>query len=444
MPSQKLCILGSGRSGIGAAKLAAQKGWEVFLSESSPISADNKGLLNELGISYEENGHSDRVFNTGLIVKSPGIPNEAEVIVRAKNQSIPVISEIEFASSYVEGKIIGVTGTNGKTTTCSLIAHILRRAGMDVALAGNVGNSFAAELASSDHEWWVLELSSFQLDDINQFRPHIAVLLNITSDHLDRYANLKAYAEAKLRITENQLESDHFIVNSDDEIIREHINLSSIKSKVWPFTQSEQPEEGAWISNAELNIKTQQKSINMSIYDLALNGKHNAYNSMASALASTLVGIRKESIKESLSDFEAVEHRLEHVLNVHGVEYINDSKATNVNASWYALESMTRPVIWICGGVDKGNDYEQILPLIKDRVKAIVALGKDNSKIINAFQNELEVIVEADTMDAAVQTAYNLGEKGDVVLLSPACASFDLFDNYEDRGRKFKKAIYRL
>ncbi len=444
MPSQKLCILGSGRSGIGAAKLAAQKGWEVFLSESSPISADNKGLLNKLGISYEENGHSDRVFNTGLIVKSPGIPNEAEVIVRAKNQSIPVISEIEFASSYVEGKIIGVTGTNGKTTTCSLIAHILRRAGMDVALAGNVGNSFAAELASSDHEWWVLELSSFQLDDINQFRPHIAVLLNITSDHLDRYANLKAYAEAKLRITENQLESDHFIVNSDDEIIREHINLSSIKSKVWPFTQSEQPEEGAWISNAELNIKTQQKSINMSIYDLALNGKHNAYNSMASALASTLVGIRKESIKESLSDFEAVEHRLEHVLNVHGVEYINDSKATNVNASWYALESMTRPVIWICGGVDKGNDYEQILPLIKDRVKAIVALGKDNSKIINAFQNELEVIVEADTMDAAVQTAYNLGEKGDVVLLSPACASFDLFDNYEDRGRKFKKAIYRL
>jgi UDP-N-acetylmuramoylalanine--D-glutamate ligase len=440
----KLVILGSGRSGIGAAELAVLKDWDVLVSDSGSLSEDSKRLLNHLHVDWEEGRHSDLVLNADLVIKSPGIPEQAEVIVKCRERSIPVISEIEFAGRYTEGKIIGVTGTNGKTTTCHLIAHILRRAGLDVALAGNVGNSFAGELASSDHDWWVLELSSFQLDDIDEFRPHIAVLLNITPDHLDRYSSLKAYAEAKMRITENQDHTDHFIYKGDDKIVAELLEETQVRAQKWSMTDHKTSDNGAWMSEGEIHVKTQNNYINMSIYDLALSGKHNAYNSMASALASTLVGIRKEVIKESLSDFEAVEHRLEHVLNVHGVEYINDSKATNVNATWYALESMTRPVIWICGGVDKGNDYEQIKPLLKGRVKAIIALGKDNQKIIQAFQQDLEVIVEAETMESAVKTAYNLGEKGDVVLLSPACASFDLFENFEDRGRQFKKSVYRL
>jgi UDP-N-acetylmuramoylalanine--D-glutamate ligase len=440
-----IAILGAGESGVGAALLAQRMGNMVWLSDRGLIRESYKTELEENQIPFEEGGHTlDKILCADVIIKSPGIPNNIPLLVEARAKQIPIISEIEFAWYYTRAKIIGITGSNGKTTTSLLTHHIFKRAGIDVGLAGNVGVSFARQVAEGDKQWYVLELSSFQLEDVVAFRPNIAVILNISPDHLDRYEHdMNMYVDAKFKIVKNMTEEDWLIYNADDTMIVQAVNRHHPKAKTAPFSSSKEIEIGGYISNNQLivNIKDQ---FTMSIYDLGLKGKHNAQNSLASSIASRIADIRKDVIRESLADFENVEHRLEFVARVNGIEFINDSKATNVNATWYALECMEKPTVWIVGGVDKGNDYSELMDLVKQKVKAIICLGKDNAKIIKSFSDVVDTIVEAGSAAEAVAFGYRLASKGETVLLSPACASFDLFENYEDRGNQFKQAVRSL
>lgn len=443
-----IVILGAGESGTGAALLAQFKGHTVFVSDFGKIKDEYKTELKESGIEFEEDKHDEaRILNADLIIKSPGIAEKIAIVRAAKAKGIPLISEIEFAGRYTDSKMICITGSNGKTTTTLLTHHTLKKAGLDVGLAGNVGFSLARMVAFDPHEYYVIELSSFQLDGMYDFKADIAVLLNITPDHLDRYEyKMENYANSKFRIIQNQTENDIFIYCMDDEVVAKMIKEKIIHAQKFPFSIQQEVEQGAFVRENEIHIitKPNEKPFTMSIQDLALQGKHNVYNSMASAIASRTLELRKDTIRESLSDFQNIEHRLEHVAMVHGIEFINDSKATNINSTWYALESMTKQVVLILGGVDKGNDYHMLDEMVKDKVKAIICLGKDNSRIHEAFGELIENIVDAGSADEAVKAAYYLGKKGDVVLLSPACASFDLFDNYEDRGRQFKNAVKAL
>jgi UDP-N-acetylmuramoylalanine--D-glutamate ligase len=444
---KRLVILGGGESGVGTAVLAKKKGFEVFLSDKGKLKEKYKEVLSNNEVEWEEEKHTEAlILNASEVVKSPGIPDKADIIVKLKAKNISVISEIEFAGRYTNAKKICITGSNGKTTTTLLTYHIFKNAGLNVGLGGNVGKSFAMQVATENFDYYVLELSSFQLDGMFDFKADIAILLNITPDHLDRYDyKLENYAASKFRITQNQTEEDAFIYCLDDEVTMQTIKNLKTKAKQYPFSIKQKVEQGAYLENNQLIINTNNTNpLFMTIQELALQGKHNLYNSMAAGVASKLVEIRKESIRESLSDFHNIEHRLEIVGNVHGIEFINDSKATNVNSTWYALESMNNPVILILGGVDKGNDYAMLNDLVKQKVKAIICLGADNKKIIKAFNGMVETILEANSAKEAVAQAYKIGKKGDTVLLSPACASFDLFENYEDRGTQFKQAVRAL
>ena len=443
--NKHIVILGAGESGVGAALLAKKQEWNVFVSDAGKIKADYKTELDNNQIEWEENTHStDRIFQAELIVKSPGIPETTDLMRALRNKQVKIISEIEFAGYYTRGKSICVTGSNGKTTTTMLTHHILKKAGWDVGLAGNVGKSFAKQVAEGDHDWYVLELSSFQLDDMFDFKADIGILTNITPDHLDRYENqMQKYVDSKFRILNNQNHEDWFIYNYDDPIIREELSKRKLSMNLAPFSLKEEIKVGAYAVNNQLiiNIKDQ---LTMSIHELALKGKHNTQNSLAAGIAARLVEIRKSVVRESLEDFENVEHRLEFVAKVNGIEFINDSKATNINSTWYALETMENRVVWVMGGVDKGNDYSELSNLVKDKVKAIICLGIDNQKIIKAFGHLVETIVEVGSATEAVAYAYRLAKKNETVLLSPACASFDLFENYEDRGNQFKQAVRKL
>lgn len=442
----RLVILGGGESGVGAAILAKQKGFEVFVSDRGEIKDKYKSVLKNIDVEWEEGEHTEsKILNASEVVKSPGIPDTVPLILKLKEQNIAVISEIEFAGRFTDAKIIAITGSNGKTTTTLLTYHILQKAGLNVGLAGNIGDSLAKQVAQNDKDVYVLELSSFQLDGMFEFKADVAMILNITPDHLDRYNNdFEQYADSKFRILQNQDENSHVIYCEDDEVITKRINEIKYKGIKHPFSIKKQLQKGAYLDKENLIIHTNNKTINMTIQELALQGKHNLYNSMAAGIAGKVLELKKDVIRESLTDFQNVEHRLEEVGKVHGITFVNDSKATNVNSTWYALESFEHPVVWIVGGVDKGNDYEMLKELVADRVKAIVCLGKDNEKIHEAFEGVIETIVDTDNASDAVNMAYQLSQKGDTVLLSPACASFDLFDNYEDRGQQFKKAVRAL
>lgn len=443
---QKLGILGAGESGAGAAALGKKLGYEVFVSDFGQVAPQYRDFLNQLGVEWEEGKHTeDRLLKSDLVVKSPGIPDKAPIIKKMNELGIRIISEIEFAGIHSKAKKICITGSNGKTTTTLLTYHMLKKAGLDVGLAGNVGKSLALQVAEQDREYYVIEISSFQLDGMYDFKADVAILMNITPDHLDRYDyDFSKYAASKFRLLQNMTEADHFIYYADDEVIQSEISHRSITPKQYPFGFSGPYTEGAWIEKDEMNLIVNHNPFSMSIFDFNLQGKHNAQNSMAASIAARVLDIRKETIRESLADFQGVEHRLEPVIKVHGIEFINDSKATNVNSTWYALETMRNEVVWIAGGIDKGNDYTVLFPLVREKVKAVVCLGKDNTKLHNAFDDMVDTVVDADSMEDAVRTAYYLSKQGFQVLLSPACASFDLFDNYEDRGRQFKQAVRNL
>lgn len=443
---KNMVILGAGESGVGTAILAVKQGMKVFVSDSGKITDKHRKELVERGIEFEEGKHSDAiVLAADEVVKSPGIPDKAPLVKTIRAKGIPVISEIEFAGRYTDAKMICITGTNGKTTTTLLTHYVLSKAGINAGLGGNVGRSFARQVAEENFDHYVLELSSFQLDDCKEFKADIGILTNITPDHLDRYEyKLEKYVDSKFRILNNQGKEDAFIYCADDQLTTEGMNGRDFPMQCYPFSIKKKDGMSAWLENEQLCILTHNQPFAMSIHDLALQGKHNIYNSMAAGIASRVLEIRKDVVRESFSDFENIEHRLEFVNTVHGIDFINDSKATNVNSTWYALESMDKPVIWIAGGVDKGNDYTMLYELVNGRVKALVCLGNDNAKIIEAFRELIPVIVETHSAEEAVQAAYRLGKKGDAVLLSPACASFDLFENYEDRGRKFKHAVRAL
>ena len=442
----RLVILGAGESGVGAAVLARKKGLEVFISEIEQIKGKYKSVLYKYGIDWEEGKHSEHlILNATEIVKSPGIPENAPIIARVKNKGIKVISEIEFAGRYSNARKVCITGSNGKTTTSFLICHMMKKAGLNVGIAGNVGRSLALQIAENDFDYLVIELSSFQLDGMYDFKAEIAILLNITPDHLDRYGyEMSQYVESKFRVIRNQGENDFFIYCSDDEIIPDELKKRKLQATTLPFSIRKKENQAAFINKDQIQVIYKNKKFVMSIHNLALAGKHNTYNSMAAAIAGNILNIRKEIIRESLSDFQGVEHRLEPVIKVYGIQFINDSKATNINSTWYALESISGKIIWIVGGIDKGNDYSVLMDLVKGKVKAIICLGKDNSKIHKAFSEVIETIVDTNSMTKAVKKAYYLGKKGDTVLLSPACASFDLFENYEDRGRQFKQTVREL
>jgi UDP-N-acetylmuramoylalanine--D-glutamate ligase len=444
--SKRIVVLGGAESGTGAAVLAKLQGFDVFLSDMSNIAPAFVNTLNDYGIAFEQGQHTaDLICNATEIIKSPGIPTKAPIIQQIIALQIPIISEIEFASRYTQAKMIAITGTNGKTTTTLLTYHLLKNAGLNVGLAGNIGNSFAMQVATKKFDYYVLELSSFMLDDMFHFKADIAILTNITPDHLDRYDyQMQKYVNSKFRITQNQTASDYFIYCKDDEVIQAALASQQIDSTMIPISIVEDLAYGASISNQHLNIKLKQNTFTMTIQELALQGKHNLYNSMASGVAAKLLDIRNETLKESMSDFKNAPHRLEHVARIQGIEFINDSKATNVNSTWYALESINTPNVWIAGGVDKGNDYSMLTQLVKDRVRAIVCLGTDNSKIHEAFGNVVDIIVNTASAKEAAEVSYHLGKKGDTVLLSPACASFDLFKNYEDRGQQFMDAVKEL
>lgn len=442
---KNMVILGAGESGVGAAVLAVQKGWTVFVSDMSQIKAEFQTELTKIGAQWEEGTHSmDLILSADLIIKSPGIPEKSPVMKAIREKGIKVISEIEFGGYHSKGKTICITGSNGKTTTTMLTHHILQKAGFDVGLAGNVGYSFAKQVAEGDHDWYVIELSSFQLDDMYDFHANIAILTNITPDHLDRYDyDMQNYVDAKFRILQNQTTNDWFIYNADDALISAEMKKRNPSVNLAPFSMKEEQNPGAYALNKQLIININQQFA-MSIHELALKGKHNTQNALAAGIAARLVEIRKDIVRESLEDFTNVEHRLEFVAKVNGIEFINDSKATNINAAWFALESMENPTVWIVGGVDKGNDYSELAALVREKVKAIVCLGTDNSKIIEAFSGIVETIVEAKSAAEAVAYGYRLAQKDEIVLLSPACASFDLFENYEDRGNQFKQAVRML
>ena len=446
MSQKRLVILGAGESGVGTAILGKEKGYEVFVSDRGEIKENYKEVLINLGVDWEEKQHTEElILNATEVVKSPGIPDTVPLVMKLRGMDIPVVSEIEFAGRFTKAKFIGITGSNGKTTTTMLTYHMLKKAGLNVGLAGNVGESLAKQVAMDDKEFYVLELSSFQLDGMYDFKVDIAMILNITPDHLDRYDNqFEKYVLSKFRILQNQTENDHLIYCDDDQTIVNQLKKENTKVKMHPFSIQHETVGGAYIENENLIINTNNNLFEMSIQKLALQGKHNLYNSMASGIAGRVLELKKDIIRESLSDFKNVEHRLEFVAKIHGIDFVNDSKATNVNSTWFALESFQFPVVWIVGGVDKGNDYEILSELVADKVKAIVCLGKDNEKIHAAFEDIIETIVDASSAQEAVQMAYNLGDSGDTVLLSPACASFDLFENYEDRGHQFKMAVKGL
>lgn len=442
-----LIILGAGESGVGAAILAKAKGYDVFVSDGGAISKPYEAELMQHGIAYESGSHSmERILQADEVVKSPGIPEKAAVVKAIRAKGTPVISEVEFAYRYKgDSKIIGITGSNGKSTTTSLIYAICKAGGLDCALVGNIGYSIARQVAIDPKPLYVAEISSFQLDDIVTFRPDIAVLVNITEDHLDRYNyQFENYIHAKFRITENQQPGDYCIYCADDEVTVANQHKFSNLTNLLPFTMKKEVRQGAYIKDEEMLIKVKEQEVRMSIHDFALKGKHNQYNTMAAGIAATVLDIRKDKIREAIQTFESLEHRMEPVATIRGVEYINDSKATNINSTWYALESMTKPTVLILGGVDKGNDYTVIEDLVTEKVKAIICMGVDNAKIHEAFAGKVPAIVDADSAKAAVMAAYKLAEKGDAVLLSPACASFDLFKNYEDRGTQFKMAVKEL
>ena len=445
---REIVVLGAAESGTGAAVLAHKKGYQVFVSDNGTIKTTYKNVLTHFDIDFEEEGHDlQRIMAAEEVIKSPGIPDDAPVIKALREQNIPVISEIEFAARFTSARTICITGSNGKTTTTLLLGHILKTAGMHVGIAGNVGKSFAWQVAEDDKEVYVLELSSFQLDNMYRFKADIAVLLNITPDHLDRYSNkFENYINSKFRILQNQSKKETFIFNADDPVILNELGKRKPEMMLFPFSLHPlDVENGAFIKQQELIIKKHNKNtFDMTLEQLALQGKHNVYNSMAAGVAAKLMEIRSETIKQCMSDFQNIAHRLEYVGSVHGINFINDSKATNINSTWYAMESTLKPIVWIAGGIDKGNDYKLIKSLVREKVKAIVCLGTDNKKLHEEFGDDVEMIVDTDSAAAAVQAAYQLASKGDTVLMSPACASFDLFENYEDRGNQFKQAVRNL
>ena len=443
---KRLVILGGGESGVGAAILGKQKGYEIFVSDKGNISKKYKEVLLNKEIDFEENQHTEsKIVNADVVMKSPGIPDKVELVKKLKEKGIPVISEIEFAAQFTDAKIIGITGSNGKTTTTLLVHHILRKAELNVGVAGNIGDSFAQQVAENQYENYVLELSSFQLDGIENFNSHIAILTNITPDHLDRYEyDFNKYIASKFRITKNQTATDYLIYDADDEAINNWLKVNKTQAKLVPFSLEKELEYGAYIKDNNIIINITKDKINMPTSTLSIKGKHNTKNAMAATMAAQLLKVRKQTIMESLEDFEGAEHRLENVAKIRDVEYINDSKATNVNATFYALECMDKPTVWIVGGLDKGNDYNDLLALVREKVKAIVCLGLDNDKIKKTFGNVVDIIVETAGAEEAVKVSHKLADRGDAVLLSPACASFDLFDNYEDRGRQFKEAVRSL
>lgn len=443
---KRLVVLGGGESGVGTAILGKKEGYEVFVSDKGKISEKYKKVLLHHAIAFEETQHTTaKIYNADVVMKSPGIPDTIGLIQELKAQSIPVISEIEFASQYTKATLVGITGSNGKTTTSLLTHHVLKTAGLDVGLAGNIGDSFAQQVAEQSHSDYVLELSSFQLDGIEEFRPHIAMITNITPDHLDRYEyKFEKYIASKFRITKNQTSSDFLIYDADDEAIHNGLKIHKTQAQLVPFSVTRELEYGAFLKEDKIITRLNREEFTMSISKLTLQGKHNTKNAMAATMAAQLLKVRKQTIAESLSNFEGAEHRLENVQKVNGVQFVNDSKATNVNATYYALECMEDPTVWIVGGVDKGNDYADLMPLVREKVKAIVCLGLDNEKIIETFGNVVDILVETAGAEEAVKVAYKVAKKGDTVLLSPACASFDLFENYEDRGQKFKQAVRSL
>jgi UDP-N-acetylmuramoylalanine--D-glutamate ligase len=442
----RLCILGAGESGAGAAYLARQKGYDVFVSDFGAIAEKYKRQLTEWGIRFEEKKHTEEeILKSVEVIKSPGIPEKAPIVKKLREQGIPVISEIEFAGRYTPAKIIGITGSNGKTTTTALTWHILKDAGLNVGLAGNIGNSFAYQVATENFDYYVLELSSFMLDDMYRFRVNIAVLLNITPDHLDRYEyKMENYVASKFRIVQNQTADDFFIYCADDPETLNGMKAREFKAQLLPFSIQKEVNPGAYLEDENIIINTISAHFKMSIHELALQGKHNIYNSMASGIVARVLDLRDKTVRESMGSFQNIPHRLEFVAKISGISFINDSKATNVNSTWYALESMNSDVVLILGGVDKGNDYNMLKDLVRQKVKAIVCLGKDNKRIHDAFEDDVEVIVNTASAAEAAQVAYHLAKKGDTVLLSPACASFDLFKNYEDRGDQFKAAVKEL
>ncbi len=442
----RVVVLGGGESGVGSAVLAKVKGFDVFLSDMGKISDKYVAMLNEWNIPFEQGCHTeDLILNADEVIKSPGIPSTAAMVQKIEDKGIKVISEIEFASRYDSAKKVCITGSNGKTTTTSLIYHLLQQAGLNVGLGGNIGKSYAFQVATEKFDIYVLELSSFQLDNVYDFKADIAVITNITPDHLDRYGyNMENYVKSKFRITRNMSDDDCFIFCSDDEITINHLNKIVVKAKQLPFTQKEEVPQGAFVKDDRIIVRYKEQECDMFLKELALGGKHNVYNSMAAALAAKAMNIGDTEIREGLATFQAVEHRLENVLSIRDVLYINDSKATNVDAAWYALECQTRPVVWIVGGTDKGNDYSSLIPLAKEKVKAIICMGLDNAKIHAAFEEVVPKMYDVTSAQDAVQTAHKIAASGDVVLLSPCCASFDLFKNYEDRGRQFKDAVRSL
>lgn len=447
METKRIVILGAGESGVGAAMLAQKQGYDVFVSDFGPIADRYKTALQEMNVSFEEQQHTDAlILNATEVIKSPGIPSTAPIIKSLNKSGIPVISEIEFAKRYTKAKTVCITGSNGKSTTSLLTYHILKNAGLNVGLAGNIGQSFAAQVATAEFDWYVLEISSFMLDDMFEFKADIAVLLNITPDHLDRYDyKLENYASSKMRIVQNQTANDVFLYCADDEETNKALKLTKILAQQYPFSIHKKIEAGAYLADENILINTQPKDLfTMSISELALQGKHNIYNSMASGIVAKVLELRNNTIRESMGNFKNIEHRLEFVAKISDVTYINDSKATNVNSTWYALESVGTDVVLIMGGVDKGNDYAMLKDLVRSKVRAIVCLGKDNKRIHEAFEDDVEIIVNTFSANEAVQVAYHLAKKGNTVLLSPACASFDLFKNYEDRGNQFKAAVKEL
>ena len=442
----RIVVLGGGESGVGSAVLAKVKGFDVFLSDMGNISENYKAMLDEWEIPFEQGGHSeDLILNADEVIKSPGIPSTAPMVQKIEEKGINVISEIEFAGRYDSAKKVCITGSNGKTTTTSLIFHLLQQAGLNVGLGGNIGKSYAYQVATEDHDIYVLELSSFQLDNVYDFNADIAIITNITPDHLDRYGyNMENYVKAKFRITRNMSSDDCFIFCSDDEITINHLNQIVVKAQKLPFTQKGEVEQGAFVNDDKMIVRYKDQECDMYLQELALGGRHNIYNSMAAAIAAKAMDIDNAAIREGLATFQAVEHRLEKVLSIKDVLYINDSKATNVDAAWYALECQTRPVVWIVGGTDKGNDYSSLRPLAQEKVKAIICMGLDNRKIHESFGDIVSEMHDVTSAQDAVQLANRLATPGDVVLLSPCCASFDLFRNYEDRGRQFKEAVRNL
>ncbi len=443
---KRLVVLGGGESGIGTAILGKEEGYDVFVSDKGKIKETYKEVLVHFEIDWEEEQHSKaKILNADVVMKSPGIPDTVPLVKELLAKGIAVISEIEFAAAFTNATVIGITGSNGKTTTTMLTNHLLKEEGVKVGMAGNIGDSFAKMVAQQVLDFYVLEISSFQLDGIVKFKPHIAIITNISPDHLDRYGyNFEAYIASKFRIAENQDQGDYLIYDADDKTLVNWLKKHPVQSQLMPFSLTNEVEKGAYIQDNKIIIKTTDNTTEMTTDRLALEGQHNLKNTMAAAMAATLVGIRKETIRKSIQNFQGAAHRLEKVLKIHHVQYINDSKATNVNAAFYALDSMKTPTVWIVGGVDKGNDYTELMPLVREKVKAIICLGLDNAKIIDTFGNVVDLVVETFAMEEAIKVAYKIAERGDTVLLSPACASFDLFDNYEDRGNQFKAAVKTL